>query len=199
MVRGSAHVARMFRGRARSLSVQGVSVPRAGRVRPRARSGPWDGGGRRSSRRRIALRASWRRRERENEGDADRGEDCVAHCQFPLVWPRRWRSAPEPLYARPAARRTSPRTRPPTPPSSRARDWPTNDGAGRQARRRGPRAAQSSRARRIPLPGTSLFALAFSVIAPPNSSVLHAAWSGAERGSARAWTGPPGLSASSTQ
>jgi uncharacterized protein len=49
------HVARMFRGCPRSLPVQGVSVPRPGRARPGASSRPWDGGGRRSARRRIAL------------------------------------------------------------------------------------------------------------------------------------------------
>ena len=80
-----ADVACVFRGRSRSLSVEGVSVPRPGRARPGASSRPWDGGGRRSSRRRVALRIGWRRRERENEGDADRGEDCVAHCRFPIL------------------------------------------------------------------------------------------------------------------
>jgi hypothetical protein len=81
-----ADVARVFRGRSRSLSVEGVSVPRPGRARPGASSRPWDGGGRRSSRRRVALRIGWRRHERENEGDADRGEDCVAHCHFPSLF-----------------------------------------------------------------------------------------------------------------
>ena len=86
MALGLAHEARMFRGRPRSLSVEGVSVPRPGSARPSARPGPWDGGGRRSSRRRIALRIDWRRRERENECDADRGEDCVAHGQVPTLF-----------------------------------------------------------------------------------------------------------------
>jgi hypothetical protein len=86
MVRGPTHVARVFRGRARSLPVEGVSVPRPGRARPGARPRPRDGGGRRSARRRIALRIGWRRRERENEGDADRGEDCVAHGQVPILF-----------------------------------------------------------------------------------------------------------------
>ena len=86
MVRGLAHVARVFRGRSRSLSGEGVSVPRPGRARPGARPRPRDGGGRRSARWRIALRIGWRRRERENEGDADRGEDCVAHGQVPALF-----------------------------------------------------------------------------------------------------------------
>jgi len=47
--------------------------------------------------------------------------------------------------------------------------------------------------------GASRFAGAFSVMAPPNRSVRHSASIGAERGSVRVWTGPPGLSASSTQ
>ena len=56
MASARADVARMFRGRPRSLPIQGVSVPRPGRARPGARSGPRDGCGSRSSRRRIALR-----------------------------------------------------------------------------------------------------------------------------------------------
>src|ERR1700733_13772987 len=106
MAGGCTHVARMFRGCPRSLPVQGVSVPSPGRARPGARAGPRDGDSRRSSaRRRIALREGWRSPERPYEGDADRGEDCVArsHVLFlftdgdgakppdslytPIVWP----------------------------------------------------------------------------------------------------------------
>jgi hypothetical protein len=32
------------------------------------------------------LCAGWRRRERENKGDADRGEDCVAYCHLPSLF-----------------------------------------------------------------------------------------------------------------
>ena len=103
MVRAPAPVARKICGRSRSLSVQGVSVPRPGRVRPGARTGPWDGGGRRSARRRIALRIGSRGRERENEGNADRGKDCGAHGHFPNFYAGCAPKLATPLYAsRPA-------------------------------------------------------------------------------------------------
>ena len=107
MALGLADVARVFSGRPRSLPIQGVSVPSPGRARPGARAGPWDGGGRRSSRRRVVLRGGWRRRERENEGDADRGENCAAHCHFPTLFAGNdGANPPDPLYAHRPARHT---------------------------------------------------------------------------------------------
>ena len=75
----------MVCGRSGSLSGEGVSVPRPRRARPGARPGPRDGGGR-GARRRIVLRGRRQRRERQYEGDADRGKDCVAHCHFPTLF-----------------------------------------------------------------------------------------------------------------
>ena len=86
MRRGLAHVARVFGCCARSLPVEGASVPRAGGARPGARSCSRDGGGRRGAGRRIALRDGWRSHERQHESDADRGEDCVAHCHVPTLF-----------------------------------------------------------------------------------------------------------------
>ena len=111
---------------------------------------------------------------------------CLATTTAPSL-----RRSPYTLDRRPGA--LTPQARPPTPASSRARDWPRDDREGRPAGVAGPRAARSSRARRVCSPGTSLFALAFRVIAPPNRSVLHAASSGAERGSDRVWTWSAGI------
>ena len=125
-----AHVARMFGGRPRSLPVQGVSVPSPGRARPGARPGPRDGGGRRSSRRRIALRRRLQRGERQNEGDADRGEDRFEHgycLQVVCLGRRRRRQGyAAHLYHVAVQSALSPRTRRPT-PASIPRDWLRDD------------------------------------------------------------------------
>ena len=56
VARGLAGVARMVRGCARSLPVQGVSVPRPGGARPGPRSCSWNRGGRSGAGGWIALR-----------------------------------------------------------------------------------------------------------------------------------------------